>query len=56
MYSHFYNIDIIQLRFFNVYGPSQRPNLAIYKFTKYRRRSNTFLRGRVFRKRLDIYR
>lgn len=33
-YHHLYNIDIIQLRFFTVYGPRQRPDLAIHKFTK----------------------
>ena len=34
VYHHLYNIDIIQLRFFTVYGPRQRPDLAIHKFTK----------------------
>ncbi len=29
-----YNIDIINLRFFTVYGPRQRPDLAIHKFFK----------------------
>ncbi|MFP3596402.1 GDP-mannose 4,6-dehydratase [Chryseobacterium sp. SIMBA_029] len=33
-YHHLYNIDMIQLRFFTVYGPRQRPDLAIHKFTK----------------------
>ena len=33
-YNHLYNIPIICLRFFTVYGPRQRPDLAIYKFTK----------------------
>ena len=33
-YYHLYNIDMIQLRFFTVYGPRQRPDLAIHKFTK----------------------
>ncbi len=32
-YYHLYNIDMIQLRFFTVYGPRQRPDLAIHKFT-----------------------
>lgn len=31
-YHHLYNIDIINLRFFTVYGPRQRPDLAIHKF------------------------
>ena len=33
-YHHLYNIDTIMLRFFTVYGPGQRPDLAIHKFTK----------------------
>lgn len=33
VYHHLYNIDMIQLRFFTVYGPRQRPDLAIHKFT-----------------------
>lgn len=32
VYSHLYNIQFIALRFFNVYGPKQRPDLAISKF------------------------
>ncbi len=31
-YHHLYNIDILNLRFFTVYGPGQRPDLAIHKF------------------------
>ncbi len=34
VYSHLYNIQFIALRFFTVYGPGQRPDLAIHKFTK----------------------
>ncbi|TDT67889.1 UDP-glucuronate 4-epimerase [Hypnocyclicus thermotrophus] len=34
VYYHLYNIDMIQLRFFTVYGPRQRPDLAIHKFTR----------------------
>jgi UDP-glucuronate 4-epimerase len=33
VYSHLYNFDITCLRFFTVYGPRQRPDLAIHKFT-----------------------
>lgn len=33
-YHHLYNFDIYCLRFFTVYGPRQRPDLAIHKFTK----------------------
>ncbi|MCK1981940.1 MULTISPECIES: GDP-mannose 4,6-dehydratase [Peribacillus] len=34
VYHDLYNLDIISLRFFTVYGPRQRPDLAIHKFTK----------------------
>lgn len=34
VYHYLYGIDMIQLRFFTVYGPRQRPDLAIHKFTK----------------------
>lgn len=33
-YHHLYNLDILNLRFFTVYGPRQRPDLAIHKFVK----------------------
>lgn len=33
-YHSLYNINMACLRFFTVYGPRQRPDLAIYKFTK----------------------
>jgi UDP-glucuronate 4-epimerase len=32
-YHHLYCIDITSLRYFTVYGPRQRPDLAIHKFT-----------------------
>ncbi|MEM6600978.1 MAG: NAD-dependent epimerase/dehydratase family protein [Verrucomicrobiota bacterium] len=34
VYSHLYGIKIVALRFFTVYGPAQRPDLAIHKFTR----------------------
>jgi UDP-glucuronate 4-epimerase len=34
VFSHLYNFDINCLRFFTVFGPRQRPDLAIHKFTK----------------------
>ncbi|NLN31528.1 MAG: NAD-dependent epimerase/dehydratase family protein [Bacteroidales bacterium] len=34
VYSHLYGFDITCLRFFTVYGPRQRPDLAVYKFTR----------------------
>ena len=33
-YHHLFNMDIFCLRFFTVYGPRQRPDLAINKFTR----------------------
>jgi len=33
-YSELYGISVSCLRFFTVYGPRQRPDMAIYKFTK----------------------
>lgn len=33
-FHHLYDIDIINLRFFTVYGPGQRPDLAIHQFVK----------------------
>jgi UDP-glucuronate 4-epimerase len=34
VYSHLFGIRFLALRFFTVYGPGQRPDLAIHKFTK----------------------
>jgi UDP-glucuronate 4-epimerase len=34
VYHSLYGIDMFQLRFFTAYGPRQRPDLAIHKFTK----------------------
>ncbi len=33
-YSHLYNMRVVALRFFTVYGPRQRPDLAIHQFTR----------------------
>jgi UDP-glucuronate 4-epimerase len=33
-YSHLYGMDMTCLRFFTVYGPRQRPDLAIHKFAR----------------------
>ncbi len=33
-YSHLYDLSVVCLRFFTVYGPRQRPDLAIRKFTQ----------------------
>lgn len=33
-YSHLYGIRVVALRFFTVYGPRQRPDLAIHQFTR----------------------
>ncbi|MBM3845944.1 MAG: NAD-dependent epimerase/dehydratase family protein, partial [Verrucomicrobia bacterium] len=34
VYHHVYDMDIVMLRFFTVYGPRQRPDLAIHKFAQ----------------------
>ena len=34
VYSHLYGIRFLALRFFTVYGPRQRPDLAIHRFTQ----------------------
>jgi len=34
VYSHLYDIRFLALRFFTVYGPRQRPDLAIHKFLR----------------------
>ena len=33
-YAHLHGMRVVSLRFFTVYGPSQRPDLAIHKFTR----------------------
>jgi UDP-glucuronate 4-epimerase len=33
-YAHLYGLSVICLRFFTVYGPRQRPDLAIHKFAR----------------------
>ena len=34
VWHHIYGMDVTMLRFFTVYGPRQRPDLAIYKFAQ----------------------
>jgi UDP-glucuronate 4-epimerase len=34
VYHHIYGLDVVMLRFFTVYGPRQRPDLAIHKFAR----------------------
>ncbi|MBW7865543.1 MAG: NAD-dependent epimerase/dehydratase family protein [Candidatus Hydrogenedens sp.] len=34
VYSHVYGLNVTMLRFFTVYGPRQRPDMAIHMFTK----------------------
>jgi UDP-glucuronate 4-epimerase len=34
VYSHVHGLNVTMLRFFTVYGPRQRPDMAIYMFTK----------------------
>ena len=44
-YSNIWKIPITMLRFFTVYGPWGRPDMALFKFTK----------GIIARKKIDIY-
>ncbi len=44
-YSNIWNIPITMLRFFTVYGPWGRPDMALFKFTK----------GILNKKKIDIY-
>ena len=44
-YSNIWKIPITMLRFFTVYGPWGRPDMALFKFTK----------GIISKKRIDIY-
>ena len=34
VYHHVYGMEVVALRFFTVYGPCQRPDLAIHKFAR----------------------
>jgi UDP-glucuronate 4-epimerase len=34
-YAHLYHLPVVCLRFFTVYGPRQRPDLAIHKFARF---------------------
>jgi UDP-glucuronate 4-epimerase len=34
VYHHVYHMDVVMLRLFTVYGPRQRPDLAIHKFSQ----------------------
>lgn len=34
VYSHLYGVKVTMLRFFTVYGPRQRPDMAIHKFAR----------------------
>src|SRR5205814_10007659 len=34
-YSHLYGLRVVALRYFTVYGPRQRPDLAIHQFTRH---------------------
>jgi UDP-glucuronate 4-epimerase len=33
-YSHLYQLRVVALRYFTVYGPRQRPDLAVHRFTR----------------------
>ncbi|MRT92555.1 GDP-mannose 4,6-dehydratase [Ancylomarina sp. 16SWW S1-10-2] len=40
-YHYLYNLDIVNMRFFTVYGPRQRPDLAIHKFLRLLRKGES---------------
>ena len=51
-YHHLYNIPLIGLRFFTVYGPWGRPDMAYYSFTKAileEKPIDVYFEGRMFR-------
>ena len=51
-YSHLYNLPTTGLRFFTVYGPFGRPDMALYLFIEayYKKKKiNIFNKGRMFR-------
>ena len=51
-YNYLYNFPIICLRFFTVYGPWGRPDMAIYSFTKNilsNKKINIFNKGKLIR-------
>jgi UDP-glucuronate 4-epimerase len=51
-YNHLYNFPIVCLRFFTVYGPWGRPDMAIYSFTKNilsNKNINIFNKGKLIR-------
>ncbi len=41
VYTHLYGLRIASLRFFTVYGPRQRPDLAIHRFTRLLKQGST---------------
>jgi UDP-glucuronate 4-epimerase len=45
IYSRFYNLKLVGMRFFTVYGPFGRPDMSIYKFTK----------GIISQKKIDVF-
>ena len=57
-YWHLYKLPVFCLRFFTVYGPRQRPDLAIHKFTRLisRGEPDPVLRRRLDQPRLHVRR
>ncbi len=41
-YTHLFGLSVVCLRFFTVYGPRQRPEMAIHKFVRKMRRGDSF--------------
>ncbi len=56
-FSHLYQIRVIALRYFTVYGPRQRPDLAIHQFTRriHEGPDDRSIRGRHYPPRLHLY-
>ena len=51
-YSHLYNLNCIGLRFFTVYGPWGRPDMALFKFTNLilkNKKIHVYNRGKMLR-------
>ena len=51
-YSHLYNLPTTGIRFFTVYGPYGRPDMALFKFTKSILKNNEitlFNKGNMYR-------
>ena len=51
-YAHLYDLQVSGLRFFTVYGPWGRPDMAYFKFTKQilnKKKINIYNKGKMYR-------